>query len=129
MEVGLDPRHIVLDGEPAPPKRHSLQFSAHVCCGQTSGWIKIPLGRQDSVTDPKARLTETAHGELDGCIVWNAHNTVQYSATKRLILIYIVPVCYVKTGRYGKTKDHSNIIISIHRKFFSIITNIPLIIS
>ena len=76
MEVGLDPRHIVLDGEPAPPKRHSLQFSAHVCCGQTSGWIKIPLGRQDSVTDPKARLTETAHGELDGCIVWNAHNTV-----------------------------------------------------
>jgi len=20
------------------------QFSAHVCCGQTAGWIKMPLG-------------------------------------------------------------------------------------
>jgi len=60
-EVGLDPGHIVLDGDPAPsPKEHSPQFSAHVCCGplkghilqflvhvrcgQTAGWIKMPLG-------------------------------------------------------------------------------------
>ena len=45
MEVGLDPGHIVLDGDPAPhPKKgHNPQFSAHVCCGQTAGWIKIPL--------------------------------------------------------------------------------------
>jgi len=41
------PGHIVLDGDPAtsPPKRgHSPQFSALVCCGQTSGWIKMALG-------------------------------------------------------------------------------------
>ena len=38
--------------------------------------------------------------ELDGCIVWNAHNTV---LGKESLLIYIVPVCYVKTGRYAKT--------------------------
>ena len=38
--------------------------------------------------------------ELDGCIVWNAHNTV---LGEEALLIYIVPVCYVKTGRYGKT--------------------------
>jgi len=45
MEVGLSPGHTVLDGEPAPPKKgHSPQFSAHVCCGQTAGWIKIPIG-------------------------------------------------------------------------------------
>jgi len=47
MEVGLGPGHIVLDGYPAPspPKTgHSPQFSAHVCCGQTAGWIKMPLG-------------------------------------------------------------------------------------
>ena len=31
-------------------------------------------------------------------------------------LIYIVPVCYVKTGRYGKP---SNAIISLHRKKIS----------
>jgi len=42
MEVCLDTGHIVLDVDPAPPpiKR------AHVCCGQTARWIKMPLGRE-----------------------------------------------------------------------------------
>ena len=26
------------------PKRKFPQFSAHVCCGQMAGWVKIPLG-------------------------------------------------------------------------------------
>ena len=41
-EVGLGLGDIVLDGGPAPPtkKGHSTPFSAHVCCGQTAGWIK-----------------------------------------------------------------------------------------
>jgi len=37
---------------------------------------------------------------LDGCIVWNAHNKV---LGEEALVIYVVPVCYVKTGRYGKT--------------------------
>jgi len=47
VEVGLGPGHIVLDGDPTlpPPKVHS-QFSAHICCGQMAGWIKMPLGRE-----------------------------------------------------------------------------------
>jgi len=45
--IGLGPGHIVLDGDPAPPKgAQQPQFSAHVCCGQTAGWIKMPLGRE-----------------------------------------------------------------------------------
>ena len=46
VQVGLCPSHIVLDGEPAPPplKRHSPHFSAHICCGQMAGCIKMPLG-------------------------------------------------------------------------------------
>jgi len=52
--------------------------------------------------------------KLDGCIVWNAHNTVLGEEAR---LIYIVQVCYVKTGRYGKP---SNIIISLHRKNFQL---------
>jgi len=40
------PGYIVLDGDPAPPKRHSPQLSSHVCCGQTPGWIKMPLGTE-----------------------------------------------------------------------------------
>ena len=60
-EVGLGPGHIVLDGDPAPPKGlvswefnvlfqhkygyirdkgHSPQFSAHVCCGQTVAHLR-----------------------------------------------------------------------------------------
>jgi len=46
MQLGLGPGHIVLDAEPAPspPKGHSPQFSAHICCGKMSAWIKMPLG-------------------------------------------------------------------------------------
>ena len=29
---------------PSPKRGHSPQFSARVCCVQTAGWIKIPLG-------------------------------------------------------------------------------------
>ena len=44
MQVGLGSGYIVLDGDPAPPKRdRARQFSAHVC-GQTAGWIKLALG-------------------------------------------------------------------------------------
>jgi len=46
MEVGFSSGHIVLDGDPAPPKGHSPQFSAHVCCGQTAGCIKMPHGME-----------------------------------------------------------------------------------
>jgi len=49
--VGLGPGHIVLDGDPAPPPQkgvepHTPKFSAHLCCGQTAGWIKMPLGME-----------------------------------------------------------------------------------
>ena len=49
MEVGLSPADFVFDGDPAPsPKRgwSPSQFSAHVYCGQTAAWIKMPLGTE-----------------------------------------------------------------------------------
>jgi len=50
MEPGLGPGHVVLDGNPAPPPKRDIatptQFSAHVCCVQTAGWIKMPLGTE-----------------------------------------------------------------------------------
>jgi len=53
MEVGLGPSDIVLDGELGtqlhPPKgaqRPSPIFSAHVYCGQTAAWIRMPRGMQ-----------------------------------------------------------------------------------
>jgi len=43
-----EPSDIVLDRDPAPLplKGHSPQFSANICCGQTAGWTKMPLGTE-----------------------------------------------------------------------------------
>jgi len=46
-EVGLDPSNVVLDGDPALlPQKGTPQFSAHVYCSQTAGWIRMPLGTE-----------------------------------------------------------------------------------
>jgi len=48
MEVKVGSGGVVLDGVAAPPKRGTAhpQFSVHVCCGQTAGWMKTPLGTE-----------------------------------------------------------------------------------
>jgi len=49
MPLGMDVGDFVLDGEPVPPPRQkggAPKFSAHVYCGQTAGWIKMPLGME-----------------------------------------------------------------------------------
>ena len=43
MEDIHDPNDIVLHD---PKGGRAPQFSAHVCCGQTAGWIKMALGRE-----------------------------------------------------------------------------------
>ena len=42
----LRPKRYCVRWGPNSPKGHSPQFSAHVCCGQTDGWIKMPLGTE-----------------------------------------------------------------------------------
>ena len=47
MEVSLSSGDFVLDGDLAPPPQKGgppPQFSAHVYCGQTAGWIKMTSG-------------------------------------------------------------------------------------
>jgi len=48
VEVGLGPGDIVLDGDPALPERGIAvpHFFAHVYCGQTARWIKMPLANK-----------------------------------------------------------------------------------
>jgi len=50
MEVGLSPGDFVFDRDPVPlPKKGAEpppQFSSHVYCGQTAGWIKMTLGKE-----------------------------------------------------------------------------------
>ena len=59
MELGLGPGDFVLDGDPAPrpQKRGGIpQFLAHVYCGQTAGWIKMPLGMTWRLASVQATL-------------------------------------------------------------------------
>jgi len=50
MEVGLSSGDFMFDGDPAPSRKKMAepprQFSAHVYCGQTAGWIKMSLGME-----------------------------------------------------------------------------------
>jgi len=39
------------------PKGAHPQFSAHVCCGQTAGWITMPLGTEVGL-DPDGVVLE-----------------------------------------------------------------------
>ena len=74
--------HIVLDGDPAPPppKGHSPQFSANVCCGRMALWIKMPLGREVGLSpsdivldgDPAPRPKKGAEPPpiFGPCLLW-----------------------------------------------------------
>jgi len=79
--AGHGPGHIVLDGDPTPPplKGHSPQFSAHICCGQMVGWIKMPLGRKVGLDpsdivldgDPAHPSPKRAEPPIFGpCLLW-----------------------------------------------------------
>jgi len=50
--------HTVLDGTQLAPIQRGTdpQFSAHICCSQTVGWIKMPLGMEDGL-GPLAQAT------------------------------------------------------------------------
>ena len=49
VRVGLDPHHIVLDGDPAhrPLKgSRAPKVLAHICCLQIAAGVKMPLGME-----------------------------------------------------------------------------------
>ena len=51
-EVDLGPGDIVFDGDPVTTEKghtHLHPILAHVNCGQTAGWIKMPLGTEVNV--------------------------------------------------------------------------------
>jgi len=61
IEVGLSPGDFVLDGNPPPPQKGTdPQFLAHVYCGQTAAWIKVPLGSKVNVGSGDVVLDEVA---------------------------------------------------------------------
>jgi len=64
MEVNLGTDDVVLDGVAAPPKRDTVpQFSVHVYCGQTAGWMKTPLGMEVDI-GPGHNVTQLNNGDI-----------------------------------------------------------------
>jgi len=72
----------VLDGDPAPTQkeRSPTQFSAHVYCGQTDAWIKMPLGTEVELglrdivfgVDPATprKKAHPPHPIFGPCLLW-----------------------------------------------------------
>jgi len=81
-EVGLGPRDVVLDGTqlPSPEKGRAvpLQFGAHVCCGQTAGWIKmllvmeVGLGPGHMVLAPPPKGGHSSAANFRPILLWSA---------------------------------------------------------
>jgi len=76
------------------PKGHSPpQFSAHICCGQMAGWIKMPLGREvglgpsdivldgDPAPPPKKRAEATPI--FGPCQLWMDQDATWYGGRPR----------------------------------------------
>ena len=62
----------MLDEDPAPPPPKKMgaqsQFLAHVFCGQTTGWIKKPLGKEVGLGPSDIVLNRGAISLLKGGI-------------------------------------------------------------
>jgi len=80
----LNPGDIVLDGDPAPPKRGtaSPQFSARLYFGQTVGGIKMPLILDGAQLLPPKRGQFSAH-------VYCGQTVAHLSCCRALVLILI----------------------------------------
>jgi len=60
------PDHIVLDGYRALQNGHSPLNFRPICCGQTAGWIKMPLGK---AVGRKWVAAVSLFGELGLCLI------------------------------------------------------------
>jgi len=81
MEMGRGPGDCVFDGTQLPPEKNGTvptQFLVHVYCGQTAGWMKMPLGTEVDLGpghivldgDPAPREMGTAAPLFGACLLW-----------------------------------------------------------
>jgi len=96
MEVGLGPGHIVLDGYPAlsPQKLDTApKFSAHVCCGQTAGWIKMPLGTMVGIGPGRVVLhgDPAPHSQKGHSLQFSVYYSQTVARSSQLLL----STCYI----------------------------------
>jgi len=93
---------VVLDGDPTPPKGAWPQFPAHVYCGQTAGWMKIPLGTEvelspgqivlDGDPVPPCKRGTAAPPLFGPCLLWPRSPisaTAELLFSRAAVLLYI----------------------------------------
>jgi len=93
---------------PAP-----LQFSAHVCCGQTPGWIKMPLGTMVGLgpgnivldADP-APLQGAQPPNFGPCLLW-PNGCMDEDATWYVGRLWPRPHCVTWRPSSPSQKGHS----------------------
>jgi len=98
MEVGLGPGDFVFDGAQLPKKKCTptpTLFLAHVYCGQTAGWIKMPLGTEVNLGPGDVELDGVAASPLKraqppvfgSCLLcpngWMDEDTTWYASRSR----------------------------------------------
>jgi len=136
MEVGLGPGHIVLDGDPAPTKKgHSPPILAQVCCGQTAGWIKIPLGTNVGLGpchivlhgNPAPPIRGTDPAIFSPCLLWPRSSISSQLLLSSLLYILQLSQCFTLYSFPSLSllskNQHSHIIPHCH--LFLLITNWP----
>jgi len=94
------------------------QFSAHVCCAQTDGWIKIPLGREvdvvpgdivldgDPAAPPQKREAESPKFVLSLLVYSSSSSTAQCILFLEKSLIVLSLFQYKYSIEYLLCADH-----------------------
>ena len=106
-------------GSQLPPEKrthHPTQFLAHVCCGQTAGWMKTALGTEvdlspghvvlDGDPDPPRKGAQQPPPPLfGGCLLWPQ---LLISATAKLLSLLWERVTWLKIKQsldYERTRS------------------------
>jgi len=90
MEVGLGPSDFVFDGDHASPEKKAHPHTpAHVYCGKTARWIKMPLGTEVNFGPGDVVLDGVAAAQLP---------TKRATAPQFSVHIYMWPKRWMEDG-------------------------------
>jgi len=107
MQVGLSPGDFVLDGDPASPplKGHNPPFLCNVHCGQTTGWMKMPLGTEADLAPGHIDGVPALHERGTAAPIFSAHVYCGHGRPSQLLLISCI-IAYIQEYPGLRVKFH-----------------------
>jgi len=93
MELGLSRSDFVLDGDPTLPSPKTgaeppPQFLAHLCCGQTAACIKMPLGMEVGLMQPKGLCVRWEPPKFSAHVYYSYCDFVRTLHNAQSLLVY-----------------------------------------